>query len=183
MNCYTVLTSLFQLLLEDMYSNTCHLPKPEPTLLRYTWNTCMFVHRMKTEWTSTNGCSQCFVLVHQPTTSTSQMLHTAHLLFSQSLWQRRNRSSSTSQLLLILSDGRGVFADGTIVSILVTLLCTVLTLYIVLYTQAIEVAIRTLNELGVLTVFIILDSLSKVSQAMRYLKTGMNFDSLCRILY
>lgn len=140
----------------------------------------MFVHRMKQ-----SGHLQVVVAntLYLFVISTSQMLHAAHLLFSQSLWQRRNRSSSTSQLLLILSDGRGVFADGTIVSILVTLLCTVLTLYIVLYTQAIEVAIRTLNELGVLTVFIILDSLSKVSQTMRYLKTEMNFDSLCRILY
>ena len=47
----------------------------------------------------------------------SQLLQTANLLFSQSLERRRSRSSSlTSQLLLLLSDGRGVFADGTTVS-------------------------------------------------------------------
>ena len=49
---------------------------------------------------------------------------------------------------------------------LTTPLCIVLAVYVALHTQAIEVAIRTLNELGVLTVFIILDNLSKVSQAV-----------------
>ena len=41
----------------------------------------------------------------------------------------------------------------------------VLFYYMHTYTQPIEVAIRRLNELGVLTVFVILDSLSKVSAA------------------
>ena len=39
------------------------------------------------------------------------------------------------------------------------------TIAFLLHTQPIEVAIRRLNELGVLTVFVILDSLSKVSAA------------------
>lgn len=39
------------------------------------------------------------------------------MLFSQSLEMRKGRSFPlTSQLLLVLSDGRGVFADGTTVS-------------------------------------------------------------------
>jgi midasin len=76
----------------------------------------------------------------QPRTNFVEMLQTANLLFSKFLEEKRG--TSTSQLLLLLSDGRGVFADGT--------------------TQ-IEVEIRTLNEMGVLTVFVILDSLSKNS--------------------
>jgi hypothetical protein len=44
------------------------------------------------------------------------MLQTANLLFSKFLEEKRG--TSTSQLLLLLSDGRGVFADGTTVSLL-----------------------------------------------------------------
>jgi midasin len=71
------------------------------------------------------------------------MLQVSNTLFTQSLRTRRGHSSPlTSQLLLVLSDGRGVFADGTTV---------------------VEVALRSLNELGVLTVFVVLDTLSKES--------------------
>jgi midasin len=79
----------------------------------------------------------------QNKTNFAEMLRISSTLFTQSLQVRRGSSTPlTSQLLLLLSDGRGVFANGV---------------------TAVEVAVRRLNELGVLTVFVILDSLSKDS--------------------
>ena len=53
---------------------------------------------------------------HELLFSPLQMLEVSNSLFTQSLQGRRGHSAPlTSQLLLVLSDGRGVFADGTTV--------------------------------------------------------------------
>lgn len=41
-------------------------------------------------------------------------------LFGQALLQRHKASVSISQLMLVLSDGRGVFSHGTLVSMICT---------------------------------------------------------------
>ena len=50
-----------------------------------------------------------------------QLLRTAYTIFGGSLHKRSGSSPEISQLLLILSDGRGVFADGVQVCRLSTL--------------------------------------------------------------
>ena len=45
-----------------------------------------------------------------------QMLQTVKTLFSKKLAQGKSSDARISQLLVILSDGRGVFANGTLVS-------------------------------------------------------------------
>ena len=91
------------------------------------------------------------------------MLLAAQSVFSKSRHQRATGNRTlVDQLLLILSDGRGVFSEGSTVSGNSSIFkmprcescCFVL--------QPVEVAIRKLNEMGVFCVFIILDSLSKV---------------------
>ena len=44
-----------------------------------------------------------------------QLLQTAEAIFSRCLLQGRQSTTDISQLLLVLSDGRGVFADGVMV--------------------------------------------------------------------
>ena len=94
------------------------------------------------------------------------MLHTAEAVFCKSKNQKiTGNRILVDQLLLILSDGRGVFAGGstvrthfrTSISLNTCSLCTMFYLL-----QPVQVAIRKLNEMGVLCVFIILDSPSKV---------------------
>lgn len=90
------------------------------------------------------------------------MLLTAHSVFSKSRQVRGIRNGAlVDQLLLILSDGRGV--DESTVSH-----CNppyIVSIHVAIYFQT--VAIRQLTEIGVFCVFIILDSLSKVRKKLQ----------------
>lgn len=97
-----------------------------------------------------------------------QLLQAAESIFAKFLTKSSNLSPEISQLLVVLSDGRGVFADGTLVrQILIVRQFLIAVrdnqlLFVHLF-QAVESAMRRLNEMGVFTVFVILDSLLKVT--------------------
>ena len=92
-----------------------------------------------------------------------QLLQAAESIFTKFLSKSSNLSPEISQLLVVLSDGRGVFADGTLVrQILICSHRRVNCLFVHLF-QAVELVMRRLNEMGVFTVFVILDSLLKVT--------------------
>ena len=91
------------------------------------------------------------------------MLTAAQSVFARSRLQQRSTRSRilVDQLLLVLSDGRGVFADGVNVSQSgIYAVCS--GCLHVCWLQPMEIAVRRLNEMGVFCVFVILDSLSKV---------------------
>ena len=96
-----------------------------------------------------------------------QLLQAAESIFAKFLSKSSNLSPEISQLLVVLSDGRGVFADGTLVrQILIAVTEELINcLYVHLF-QAVELAMRRLNEMGVFTVFVILDSLLKVKNSV-----------------
>ena len=81
-------------------------------------------------------------------------------MFGSSLRRGSDSQPEINQLLLILSDGRGVFSDGVQVRMLSTIVCSSDICHF--YFQSIENAMRRLNDIGVFTVFVVLDSLSKV---------------------
>lgn len=87
-----------------------------------------------------------------------QLLKVAYTTFGGNLQSGSGSEPEINQLLLILSDGRGVFADGVQVCSLSKLSSWQLCLYF----QSLKAAIRRLNDIGVFTVFVILDCLSKV---------------------
>ena len=87
-----------------------------------------------------------------------QLLEVSRALFINNVQHSAHGTSGTEvhQLLMILSDGRGVFAEGTLV---LRHICVYFTLFC---SQSIQLAVRKLQELGVFVVFVILDPLHKV---------------------
>ena len=92
-----------------------------------------------------------------------QLLQAAESIFAKFLSKSTNSSPDISQLLVVLSDGRGVFADGTYVRQILIAVIEESIAYLYTLFQAVDLAMRRLNEMGVFTVFVILDNLLKVT--------------------
>lgn len=92
-----------------------------------------------------------------------QLLQAAESIFAKFLSKSTNSSPDISQLLVVLSDGRGVFADGTYVRQILIAVTEESIAYLYTLFQAVDLAMRRLNEMGVFTVFVILDNLLKVT--------------------
>ena len=92
-----------------------------------------------------------------------QLLQAAESIFAKFLSKSTNSSPDISQLLVVLSDGRGVFADGTYVRQILIAVIEEPIAYLYTLFQAVDLAMRRLNKMGVFTVFVILDNLLKVT--------------------
>lgn len=92
-----------------------------------------------------------------------QLLQAAESIFAKFLSKSTNSSPDISQLLVVLSDGRGVFADGTYVRQILIAVTEESIAYLYTLFQAVDLTMRRLNEMGVFTVFVILDNLLKVT--------------------
>ena len=96
------------------------------------------------------------------------MLNCAVSLFGQALLTQHKVSIGISQLMVVLSDGRGVFGHGTPVSNNIILIClSCLTIFsfpnsLVLSIQPVMSNICQLTEMGVFVVFVIIDGLGEV---------------------
>ncbi|XP_065904261.1 midasin-like isoform X2 [Dysidea avara] len=103
------------------------------------------LHNFSQQFTTQTGA---FILeqmsFQQPKTNFVKLMEVSRALFIDNAQHSAHNTSGTElhQLLMILSDGRGVFAEGTL---------------------SIQLAVRKLQELGVFVVFIILDPLHKDS--------------------